>query len=65
MNIGKVIKTRRKALGLTQQELGKLLGGIYNTTISQWEGGHKTPNIKCWPALCKALQCTESDLVAR
>ena len=64
MNIGKQIKERREALGMTQMALAKMLG-VYNTTVSQWERGNKIPDIKCWPALCKALECTESDLVAR
>ena len=42
--IGKFISENRKRKGLTQEQLGELLG-VTNKTISRWENGENQPLI--------------------
>jgi transcriptional regulator with XRE-family HTH domain len=42
--IGNKIRQLRKARGLSQKNLGELLGGIPLTTVSTWETGGAAPN---------------------
>lgn len=51
------IKTRRKALKLTQLELGKMVG-VTKATVSLWENETNTPNGANLQALASILQCT-------
>jgi len=43
-SIGEHIKDERLRLGLTQKELGKLVG-IANQTLCDWEAGRSTPDV--------------------
>ena len=42
--IGKFISENRKRKGLTQEQLGELLG-VTNKTISRWENGNYMPDL--------------------
>ncbi len=53
---------RRKALGMTQQELADKTG-VGRTTVTMWETGAGNPRIQVLPALAKALQCTVDELL--
>lgn len=54
-----VMRTKR---GLTQSALAKKVG-VQNSTISQYESGKRSPNIKMLTKLAKALGCTVNKLV--
>ena len=60
--VGKRIRKMRDALGLTQQQLGDLVGGSPFTTIARWEGGHSLPTRKM-AQLCVALNTTMEQLL--
>jgi transcriptional regulator with XRE-family HTH domain len=51
------IKERRKALELTQPELGKMIG-VTKATVSLWEHGVNTPNGANLQTLASILQCS-------
>ena len=61
MSIGKNIKMFRKAKGLTQAELGELLG-VSNQAVSKWEMETTMPDILLLPELAKVLGVTLDDL---
>lgn len=63
MNIGKLIKDARIAKGLTQEELGKLVG-VQKSAIAKYENG-RVVNIKrsTLQGLAKALDLKGSDLI--
>lgn len=52
--IGQVIRKRRKNLGLTQVELGEILGKS-NTYLSDIEVGKTIPSLKTLIIICKTL----------
>ena len=54
-----VMRTKR---GLTQSELAEKLG-VRSSTISQYESGKRSPNVKMLTKLAKVLKCTVSKLV--
>ncbi|MBU9832550.1 helix-turn-helix domain-containing protein [Rahnella sp. FC061912-K] len=54
---GHRLKERRKALKLTQRELGKAVG-VAHVTISQWERDDTAPSGKNLFALSAALKCS-------
>ena len=43
----------RKAAGLTQEQLGELLG-VTRQAVSKWESGQTTPDAATIAALCKS-----------
>lgn len=57
MDIGKNIARFRRAKGLTQEELGRILG-VTNQAVSKWEGGVSMPDISLLPEITKALGVT-------
>lgn len=63
MEIGKLIKEARLAKGLTQEELGKLVG-VQKSAIAKYENG-RVVNIKrsTLHGLAKALDLKGSDLI--
>lgn len=63
MDIGKLIKDARLAKGLTQEELGKLVG-VQKSAIAKYENG-RVVNIKrsTLQGLAKALDLKGSDLI--
>ena len=48
--IGRLIETRRRALGLSQKELGRS-SGLSDTTICKIENGNRTT--PSWESLCR------------
>lgn len=62
-NIGKLIKDARLAKGLTQEELGELVG-VQKSAIAKYENG-RVVNIKrsTLQGLAKALDLKGSDLI--
>lgn len=60
--IGSRIKKYRERAGLSQLELGSLLG-VSNSRISNWEQGLNRPDADILAALCRALHCSPSELL--
>jgi len=56
------ISERRKALGLTQEKLGTLLG-VSPQAVSKWENAECLPDLTLIPALCEALRISADDLL--
>lgn len=58
--LGKYIRQRRRALDLTQKELGERLAGMgikrSEFAVSNWERGKQKPPIDVIPALARALE---------
>ena len=61
MSIGKNIAKYRKALGITQEELGVKLG-VTNQAVSKWESEVSMPDIMLLPEITKALGITLNDI---
>ena len=59
---GEFIYQKRKALGLTQDELGRKLG-VTNKAVSKWEVGETTPDIMMLEPLAAVLQVTVDELL--
>ena len=57
-----IIKSKRLALGLSQENLANQLG-VKRTTVSQWEAGRNTPKTKMLQEIAKALKCSTDDLL--
>lgn len=65
MSIGEEVRRRRKALGLTQRELGEA-AGLRQPAVSQVESGRtRKPEPKTIAALAKGLKCTAADLSSK
>ncbi|MGF7103615.1 helix-turn-helix domain-containing protein [Limosilactobacillus caviae] len=56
------IKECRKAMGITQSELGNIVG-LTNNTISRYELNEREPNLVMWERLARALHVSPSYLV--
>ena len=61
MSIGKNIAKYRKTRGLTQEELGTLLG-VTNQAVSKWESEVSMPDVMLLPEIANALNITLDDL---
>lgn len=61
VKLGKKISSRRKKLGMTQEQLAEKLGVVHQA-LSRIEQGHTAPKMDRLPAIAQALQCTVSDL---
>lgn len=55
MTVGEKIRAARKAVGLTQKQLGERLGISY-VNISQLEGGQRIPSLDTLQKIADALQ---------
>lgn len=62
--ISEVIYELRKKNGLTQSELGKLVG-VSNRAVSKWESGVSIPSIETISKLCKVFSVSADRLFAR
>ena len=62
MEIGKRVRTRREALGLTQNELAGELG-VTHQHISRIEGGHAVPSLDLLVGLARKLGTTSDWLL--
>lgn len=51
------IKMVRKSMGLTQKELGKMLG-VGQTTVSAWELGRNEPDYEYLRKIAKLMECS-------
>lgn len=61
--IGMYIARKRKAQGLTQEELAKQLN-VTNKAVSKWENGKCLPDSSHFEVLCDALHITLNELLA-
>ncbi len=62
INIGENIKTSRKALGLTQEELAVQIG-VTPQAVSRWESGSGLPDVTLIVSLADALSVTTDMLL--
>lgn len=60
----KKLEQRRKAMGLTQQELATASGVTY-VSIGRYERGERVPDINTAAKLAVALGCTVDDLIEK
>lgn len=60
--LGRFVAEQRKALGLTQKELGDRLF-VSDKTVSKWERGASLPNIALLGPLADALEVTITELL--
>ena len=61
MNISEQIKTNRKALGFTQEQLASYLG-VSAPAVNKWEKGSTYPDIALLPALARLLKIDMNEL---
>lgn len=62
MSIGKNIKSLRESKGLTQDELGKIIG-VSGKTVSSWELETKTPRMGTMQRLADFFKIKKSDII--
>ena len=63
MSMGESIKNARRAKGLTQRELAKILNVSFNS-ISDWENGKHRPDVDTLQALCRVLNISPSEVLS-
>lgn len=61
--IGKFITKRRKEIGLTQQQLAKMMNVSFQA-VSKWETGNSLPNIEIITDLAMVLEVTTDELLS-
>ena len=64
MNIGSIIKTKRQAKDLTQEQLAEYLN-ISVSAVSQWESGKTTPDFSMLIPLAEFFDITLDELLGR
>ena len=62
MSIGRNIKSLRESKGLTQDELGKIIG-VSGKTVSSWELETKTPRMGTMQRLADFFKVKKSDII--
>ena len=62
MNFGANLRDYRKAIGLTQKELGERIG-VTSQAVNKWENGSRLPRMYDVLKICEVLGCTPDDLV--
>ena len=62
MPMNEVIQRRRKALGLTQEQVAERLC-VSTPAVSKWESGTTCPDLALLPALARLLQTDPNDLL--
>lgn len=60
--IGEYIQSKRKALGMTQADLGDKLG-VSSKAVSKWECGVALPDVSLFSGLCEILKIEVSELL--
>ena len=60
--IGRFIAERRRLQGLTQMQLGEMLG-ITDRAVSKWENGRSMPDPSVMIVLCEILNISVNDLL--
>lgn len=63
MLINQIIKEKRKALGLTQEQVAQRLG-VSTTAVHKWEKGSTYPDVTLLPALARLLQTDLNTLLS-
>lgn len=63
MVMNQIIRERRKALGLTQEEVADYLG-VSTPAVNKWETGKSYPDITMIPALARLLQTDANSLLS-
>lgn len=63
MDVGRRIKERREALGMSQEELAKKVGYTSRTTINKIENGANNLRQTKIAEFAKALNCEPADLM--
>ena len=61
MSIGKNIAHLRKEKGLTQRELGEMLG-VSNQAVSKWECEITSPDVSVFPLLADVFECSIDEI---
>lgn len=61
--IGKYIASKRKALGLTQNQLAERLG-MSDKSVSKWERGVCLPDVSVYMELCEILGISLNEFIA-
>lgn len=61
MTIANQLKTRRTALGLTQEQIANRLH-VSTPAVNKWEKGHSTPDVALLPALARLLEIDMNTL---
>lgn len=62
--LGQAVRSRREAIGLSQEELGHL-AGLHRTYVGGVERGERNTTLKCLARLSAALQLPAHDLLRR
>ena len=62
MNFGEVLQTKRKSMGLTQEDLADKLF-VSSKTISNWETGKTTPDIDNLIRIASLFQISLDNLL--
>ena len=63
MTTGELIREARKKKGLTQRELGELLG-MSDVGVAQWEKGLRNPRLETRQRIAKALDIDVTALMS-
>ena len=64
MNIGSVIKTKRREKDLTQEQLAEYLS-VSVSAVSQWESGKTVPDVSLIVTLANFFDITTDELLCR
>ena len=63
MKINEIIRQRRKALGLTQEQIAQRLG-VSAPAVNKWESGVSYPDITLLPPLARLLKIDLNTLLS-
>jgi transcriptional regulator with XRE-family HTH domain len=62
--LGNLLRTSRESAGLTQEALA-YRAGVDRSYISQLERGLKSPTVKMFLRICRALEISPSKIIAQ
>ncbi len=60
--LGCLIKRRREAIGISQEEFAEI-AGLHRTYVSQLERGIKSPSVRVLVRIASALNCEAWELL--